>query len=100
MKEIRGDAKSIRALLGGAKFSIDFGQNLLAQSLHENAYDHNPGFRRFCEQSGLPFAAHPEFKKADLDARQELYREIAERIWSPLNLMREVEADPAEVATA
>jgi uncharacterized protein with ParB-like and HNH nuclease domain len=26
MKEIRGDAKSIRALLGGAKFSIDYYQ--------------------------------------------------------------------------
>jgi len=39
-------------------------------------------------------------EKADLDARQELYREIAERIWSPSNLMREVEADPVEIATA
>jgi len=26
MKEIRGDAKNIRALLGGAKFSVDFYQ--------------------------------------------------------------------------
>ena len=33
-------------------------QNLLARSLNENAYDHNPGFRRFLEQSGLPFRAH------------------------------------------
>ena len=28
------------------------GQNLLARSLHEQAYDHNPGFRRFIEESG------------------------------------------------
>ena len=50
------------------------GQNLLARSLHEQAYDHNPGFLRFIEESGLPFRAHAEFRKADLDARQELYR--------------------------
>ena len=49
------------------------GQNLLARSLHERPYDHNPGFLRFLEESGLPFRAHPEFKKADLDARQVLY---------------------------
>jgi hypothetical protein len=65
------------------------GQNLLARSLHEQAYDHNPGFRRFIEESGLPFRAHAEFKKADLDARQELYRALAERIWSPERLAQE-----------
>ena len=69
-----------------------FGQNLLAQSLHETAYDHNPGFRRFREESGLGFRPHAEFKKADLDARQELYRESAEQIWSPDTLRREVDA--------
>ena len=69
-----------------------FGQNLLAQSLHDNAYEHNPGFRRFVEESGLPFMAHTQFKKADLDARQELYRKLAEQIWSPEKLLREVDA--------
>ncbi len=65
------------------------GQNLLARSLHEHAYDHNPGFRRFIQESGLPFRAHAEFKKADLDARQDLYRQLAERIWSPDRLVEE-----------
>jgi len=65
------------------------GQNLLAKSLHESAYDHNPGFKRFIEESGLPFRPHAEFKKADLDARQELYRHLAERIWNPDRLMQE-----------
>ncbi|MHC4143386.1 MAG: DUF262 domain-containing protein [Planctomycetota bacterium] len=69
-----------------------FGQNLLAQSLHGKAYEHNPGFRRFLEESGLPFTAHAEFKKTDLDARQRLYRELAEQIWNPENLLREVDA--------
>ncbi|MCH7810855.1 MAG: HNH endonuclease, partial [Chloroflexi bacterium] len=65
------------------------GQNLLAKSLHELAYDHNPGFRRFIDESGLPFHAHAEFKKADLDARQVLYQRLAEQIWSPERLVRE-----------
>ena len=69
-----------------------YGQNLLAQSLHEKAYDHNPGFRKFRDESGLAFRAHAKFKKADLDARQDLYRQIAEQIWNPKILMREAEA--------
>jgi hypothetical protein len=64
-------------------------QNLLARSLHEHAYDHNPGFRRFLDASGLPFRSHSEFKKADLDARHDLYRRLAEEIWSPGRLDRE-----------
>ena len=65
------------------------GQNLLARSLHEKAYDHNPGFRRFIDDSSVPFRVHVEFKKADLDARQDLYRQLAERIWSPERLGEE-----------
>ncbi len=64
-------------------------QNLLAKSLHERAYDHNPGFRRFIEESGLPFRAHAEFRKADLDARQVLYQRLAGQIWSPERLAQE-----------
>jgi hypothetical protein len=69
------------------------GQNLLARSLHENAYDHNPGFRRFREETGLPFHPHADFLKADVDARQELYRLLAEQIWSPDRIEREAELD-------
>lgn len=61
-------------------------QNLLVRSLHANAYDHNPGFLRFLEQTGLPFRAHTDFLKADLDARQELYRLLAGHIWNPARL--------------
>jgi hypothetical protein len=64
-------------------------QNLLARSLHENAYNHNPGFLRFVQESGLPFQAISEFKKTDLDCRQELYRKLAEQIWSSDRLSRE-----------
>jgi hypothetical protein len=59
------------------------GQNLLARSLHEGAYERNPGFLRFIERSALPFQPHRSFNKADLDARQVLYQKLAERIWTP-----------------
>ena len=65
------------------------GQNLLARSLHEQAYDRNPGFVRFIEASKLPFHAHELFKKSDLDARQTLYSQLAEAIWSPDRLAEE-----------
>jgi uncharacterized protein with ParB-like and HNH nuclease domain len=62
-------------------------QNLLARSLHPQCYDHNPGFLRFKEESGLPFVPIAEFKKADLESRSLLYRQIAERIWNPADLV-------------
>lgn len=63
-------------------------QNLLACSLHEQAYDH-PDFRRFIAESRLPFHIHAEFKKIDLDARQALYRQLAVRIWDLERLVQE-----------
>ncbi len=57
-------------------------QNLLAQSLHPKGYDRNPGFQRFIRESGLPFKPYDHFKKADLDERQQLYIQLAERVWS------------------
>jgi hypothetical protein len=63
--------------------------NLLARSLHERAYEHNPGFARFIADSGLPFRSHTEFRKADLDLRQALYQKLAEQIWSPDRLAQE-----------
>jgi hypothetical protein len=64
-------------------------QNLLARSLHEQAYEHNPGFLRFIKETGLPFHAHGEFRKSDLEERQELYRRLAEVIWNPDRLEQE-----------
>ncbi|MCY4365688.1 MAG: DUF262 domain-containing protein [Chloroflexi bacterium] len=67
-------------------------QNLLARSLHPQTYEHNPGFRSFMQKSGLPFRPHEQFKRADLDERSKLYEKIAERMWNPENLLREIEA--------
>ena len=63
-----------------------FSQNLLAQSLHENAYQHDPGFQRFRDKTALAFRSHAEFKKSDLEKRQALYLKLAEQIWNPENL--------------
>lgn len=74
-----------------------FGQNLLARSLHEDCYAHHPGFVAFVKTSGLPFQPHPDFKKVDLEKRQQLYRALAEKIWDPARLEDEAAApDGAE----
>lgn len=69
-----------------------FGQNLLAQSLCDTAYANNPGFLKFIKESGLAFKPHAQFRKADLDERQALYRQLAEQIWSPDRLQQEVQS--------
>lgn len=63
------------------------GQNLLAKSLHPRCYEHNPGFLRFVQQSGLPFEPHQQFKKVDIEKLQILYRMIAKLIWNPSKLI-------------
>jgi hypothetical protein len=86
--------KSFNASFGDLKYAEKrehyLKQNLLAQSLHEKAYQHNPGFLRLVRESGLPIKSHAEFKKVDLDARQELYRRLAEAIWNPERLSHEL----------
>lgn len=66
------------------------GRNLLVQSLHEGAYRRNKRFRDFNDEfkrnSGLEFRHHPNFRKDDLNERQELYRELCKQIWDPEKL--------------
>ncbi len=75
-------------------------ENLLAQSLHEKAYQNNPGFKQFIKESGLPFRPHSDFKKTDLDARQQLYRLLAERIWNPERLKLPYSQEPIPITIA
>ncbi|PRY11901.1 uncharacterized protein with ParB-like and HNH nuclease domain [Pontibacter ummariensis] len=56
-------------------------ENLLAQSLHEACYQKNPNFRAYIAASGLPFKPHDQFKRKDIEERQELYQKIAEDVW-------------------
>jgi len=65
-------------------------QNLLARSLHELCYTHNPGFKAFVNKTSLPFSPHEHFKKADQDKRSALYQQIAEQIWNPDLLLSEI----------
>jgi hypothetical protein len=82
--------KSFNASFGDKPYSHKrekyFGQNLLAQSLSEKAYSDDPGFKSFVQRSGLPFRAHEDFRKADVELRHELYRQIAEQVWNPSRL--------------
>lgn len=87
----RGFNQSFGADSYEKKVEAYFGQNLLAKSLNEQAYLKNPSFLSYVHRSSLPFTAYPkQFKKADLDARQDLYRRICEEIWSPARFDREL----------
>ncbi|MDE2634957.1 MAG: DUF262 domain-containing protein [Chloroflexota bacterium] len=79
----RGDNQSYKDMPYEEKFEHYPKQNLLTASLHPLTYKNNPNFTNFVKRSGLPFKPHPQFKRADLMQRQELYRQICEQIWSP-----------------
>jgi hypothetical protein len=78
--------KKINASLGDKDYSYKVEQylkeNLLAKSLHPKCYENNPGLKQMIERTGLSFQPHPTFKKADFQKRFELYRLIAEQLWS------------------
>ncbi len=80
----RGFNQSLGADTYENKVKAYFGQNLLAQSLNHLCYKNNPSFLSFIKDSKLLFQPHLEFKKEDLDKRQELYRGICEKIWDPI----------------
>ena len=68
------------------------GQNLLAQTLCAETYDHNPGLRRFLDRTNLNLHPHDAFKKADIEERSALYQMLAEAIWNPALLLQEAQA--------
>ncbi len=57
-------------------------ENLLVKSLSPLTYQNNPNFLHMKRELGLPFEPHTEFKKKDIDGRQQLYRKICELIWN------------------
>ncbi|GAK49505.1 hypothetical protein U14_00727 [Candidatus Moduliflexus flocculans] len=88
--------KSFNASYGALRYEEKlphyYGQNLLAQSLNQQTYSHNPGFLRFIQDSGLAFQPYASFQKRHMLERQALYQEIAERIWNPDLIKAELEA--------
>jgi uncharacterized protein with ParB-like and HNH nuclease domain len=76
-----GFNQSYGALPYKEKLPHYYGQNLLAKSLCPLCYQHDPSFIRFNNTSGLSFKPHTEYKKKDIDERQQLYTEILEQIY-------------------
>lgn len=80
--------KDLNASYGAKPYSEKlpqyFSQNILAASLHPNAYESNPSFRKLREETGLPFKPYEDsFTRADMEERQELYMRLCELIWDP-----------------
>lgn len=82
--------RSLNDLTFDKKLPIYFGENLLAKSLNTDCYQNNPHFKRFIEREGLSFKAYADFDKNALLERQELYEELAKKIWSLSNLDEQV----------
>jgi Protein of unknown function DUF262/Protein of unknown function (DUF1524) len=67
-------------------------ENFLARSLTTEAYEREPGFRHFIEETGLRFCAHEgPFRKEVIEARLKLYQSLCERIWDPAQLFNELD---------
>lgn len=62
------------------------GQNLIARSLHPNAYRNLPSFQSLLDRTGLPFRSYDSFGLKEQAERQELYIRIAEWVWNPSRL--------------
>lgn len=84
--------KSLTASSADAPYQQKVGQylsqNLLAGSLHPRCRENNPGFDAFVRSSGLPFEGYEEFTAESIVERGELYRQIAEQVWDPDDLLR------------
>jgi len=82
--------KKINASLNDANYAEKIKHylkaNPLAQTLHADFYEKNPGFSQTLTRTGLQFRPHPEFRKEDLLKRSSLYCALAEHLWSPERL--------------
>ncbi len=76
-------------------------ENLLARSLHRKCYENNPGFKQMIQRTGLAFRSYyrtdggerSAFNKSDLEERFQLYRAIAEQLWSVERLLSSGEVE-------
>ncbi len=69
-------------------------QNLLARSLHPQAYLNNPAFKKLIVDTGLGFVDYGSFGPDEQAQRQELYLRIAEWVWNPSRLDLDGEKPP------
>ena len=82
--------RSLNDLTFDKKLPIYFGENLLAKSLNKDCYINNPQFIRFYERDNLDFKPYSLFNKEALLERQELYEEIAKKIWGVEQLDKQI----------
>jgi hypothetical protein len=75
--------RSLQAKPYPDKLNAYLSQNLLAASLDLRCYQNNPQFKGFFQGNNLAFEPMAQFKKADMDKRQELYKQICGQIWDP-----------------
>ena len=69
-------------------------QNLLARSLHPQAYQNNPAFKKLIADTGLGFHEFGAFGPEEQAERQELYLRLAEWVWNPSRLDLDGEKPP------
>lgn len=69
-------------------------QNLLARSLHPQAYLNNPAFKNLIADTGLAFHDYGAFGPEEQAERQELYLRLAEWVWNPSRLDLDGEKPP------
>jgi hypothetical protein len=77
----RGTNQSYGSKQYEEKLPLYLRENLYVQTLHPTTYTNNPNFTNMIATNNLPFRSHPQFKKADIDARQELVERICQKIW-------------------
>jgi len=82
--------RSLKDLRYDRKLPVYFGENLLAKSLNVDCYRNNPQFIRFYQNENLDFKAYSVFDKQSLQERQELYEELAKKIWNVSNLDEQI----------
>ncbi len=78
----RGSNQSYGAKPFSDKIGHYIKENLLVQSLCKLTYENNPNFNRMRDTFNFPFEAHAEFKKTDINKRQNLYKSICQTIWN------------------
>jgi hypothetical protein len=65
-------------------------QNLYAASLNSSIYQHQPQFKAFSINNGVPFKPYWTFGKTEQMERRELVRILVNIIWSPERLKKVV----------
>jgi uncharacterized protein with ParB-like and HNH nuclease domain len=75
--------RSLQEKIFDEKVTKYYAENGLAKSLNDQCYQNNPQFLAFMNRAKLLFKSYKNFTKYEVGERQELYKEIAKRIWDP-----------------